>query len=217
MTSMANIRVPEEFEFNKPESWPKWIKRFGRYISVTELVKKSDKDKIDLLYYRMGEKSEEILLQVMPNITEANTFIEVKEILNLYFAPKKNVVFERYKFNARVQEQGESIDSLVTALYSLAESCEYGAIKDELIRDRIVIGICNKSASERLAHMNDLTLEKAFELVRQSEIQTKEGIRIRQEADGELEANRVSQKEINTHRQRYRGNKDNKGTSRQKE
>lgn len=104
----------------------------------------------------MGEKSEEILTQIMPTITASTTFDRVKERFDSYFRPKRNAIFERYKFNSRIQEPGESVDSFVTALYSLAETCEYDNIRDEFIRDRIVIGIRDTRASERLQLMSNL-------------------------------------------------------------
>lgn len=128
MASTLNIQAPGEFDFDNPELWPKWIKRFERYMSVIGLIGKSNIEKINLLCYTMGEKirrnSEEILTQIMPTIT-ASTFDRVKERFDSYFRPKRNAIFERYKFNSRIQEPGESVDSFVTALYSLAETCEY--------------------------------------------------------------------------------------------
>lgn len=46
-----------------------------------------------------------------------------------HFIHKKNVIFERYKFNSRALRTGESIELFITALHSLAENCEYGALK----------------------------------------------------------------------------------------
>ena len=40
----------------------------------------------------------------------------------------------------RKQEEGESVDTFIISLYSLAEHCNYGQLKDELIWDRIVVG-----------------------------------------------------------------------------
>lgn len=163
----------------------------------------------------MGEKSEEILIQVMPNITTSTSYATVKQKLDSYFSLKKNVVFERYKFNSRVQEPGESVDSFVTALYTLAETCEYGMIRDELIRDRIVIGLCNTHASERMQLRNDLTLEKAFEMARQAEIQAKEGKKMRQEiSEATIEVNRVSKTGKNLSKLKQ---EDSKNTSLQEE
>jgi len=58
----------------------------------------------------MDKKSEKILTQVIPAITSSTTFNLVKEKFDSYFNPKKNVIIERYKFNSRTQESGESVD-----------------------------------------------------------------------------------------------------------
>ena len=36
---------------------------------------------------------------------------------------------------------GETTDSFITALYGLAEHCQYKALHDEMIRDHIIVGI----------------------------------------------------------------------------
>lgn len=82
---------------------------------------------------------------------------------------KRHVIFERAKFNMRKQEDGEPVDAFITALYSLAEHCGYGALHDEMIRDWIVMGICNAQLAEKLQLDPDLTLEKAVTQVCQSE------------------------------------------------
>ncbi|GBM34061.1 hypothetical protein AVEN_150747-1 [Araneus ventricosus] len=58
----------------------------------------------------------------------------------------------------------------MTALYTLSEHCEYGALLNELIRDRIVVGIRDKNLSEKLQLDADLTLTKVIERVRLSEV-----------------------------------------------
>ena len=55
-----------------------------------------------------------------------------------YFAPKRNVMSERYKFRCRAQQRDELIDSYLTALHELAKSCEFGELESEMIRDQIV-------------------------------------------------------------------------------
>lgn len=47
-------------------------------------------------------------------------------------------------FSTRVQQSEESVQSYCTRLRKLAASCEYGALTDELIRDRLVIGLKNQ-------------------------------------------------------------------------
>lgn len=52
---------------------------------------------------------------------------------------RRNPIFERAKFNQRRQEEGEPVDSFITALHCLAEHCGYGELHDEMIRDRLVV------------------------------------------------------------------------------
>ena len=54
-------------------------------------------------------------------------------------------------------------------LYSLADNCDYGEFKDQMIRDRLVVGIRDNSLSERLQMDAELTLEKAMKTIRQRE------------------------------------------------
>ena len=61
------------------------------------------------------------------------------------------------------------MEQFITSLYSLAEHCEYGEMKDEIIRDCIVVGIRDRPLSEQLQLDAELTLEKAKKGVRQRE------------------------------------------------
>ena len=60
------------------------------------------------------------------------------------------MVYERYVFNMCVQDNEESLQSYVTRLRKLAASCEYGELTDDLIRDRLVIGLKNNGDKVRL-------------------------------------------------------------------
>ena len=86
-----------------------------------------------------------------------------------FFKVRKNVIFERARFNRRNQLDGESAETFIMALYALAEHCEYKDTKEEMIRDRLVVGIRDGSFSERLQMEPDLTLEKAKKIIRQRE------------------------------------------------
>ena len=61
------------------------------------------------------------------------------------------------------------MDTLIQELYRLAEDCEYGSLKDGLIRDRTVVGVLDDSLSDRLQAKADLTLEMAVQMSRQAE------------------------------------------------
>ena len=82
---------------------------------------------------------------------------------------RKNVIIKRAQFNSRNQQEGETSKQYIAALYRLAETCNYAGLKEEMIRQRLVVGIRDKSASERLQMDAALTLEKAKTAIRQRE------------------------------------------------
>ena len=96
-------------------------------------------------------------------------YATVKSTFDKHFVPRRNVIFERAKFNQRIQQEGEPVESFITALYALAEHCGYGELHDDMIRDRIVVGIRNSALSEKLQLDPELTLAKAATQVRQAE------------------------------------------------
>ena len=71
------------------------------------------------------------------------------------------MIYERAKFNLRRQEPGESVDSFITSLYGLAEHCGYSGLHDEMIRDRIVVGLRDARLSEKLQLDAELSLAEA--------------------------------------------------------
>ena len=70
------------------------------------------------------------------------------------------MILERARFNRRAQEDDESVEQFITSLYSLSEDCQYAELKEEMIRDRIVVGIRDTGLSERLQRDEALTLDK---------------------------------------------------------
>ena len=66
--------------------------------------------------------------------------------------------------------QDETVDSFITDLFCLAEHCAYGQLRNEMIRDRLVVGLLNASLSEKMQLDVELTLDKAMALARQSEV-----------------------------------------------
>ena len=67
-----------------------------------------------------------------------------------FFSVRNNVVIEHTKFNKRSQLPDEPVEQFITSLYNLAADCNFGELKEKLIRDRIVVRIRDASLSERL-------------------------------------------------------------------
>ncbi|GBN97820.1 hypothetical protein AVEN_212559-1 [Araneus ventricosus] len=165
-----HINPPENFTFSTPCNWSKWKMRFERYRIASGLSTKTGNEQVNSLLYIMGEQAEDIFSSFGLSETEQDDFDIVLKKFNDHFVVKKNTIFERAQFNKRVQLDGESVNAFITVLYTLSEHCEYGVLHDELIRDRIVVGIRDKNLSEKLQLDADLTLTKVIERVRLSEV-----------------------------------------------
>ena len=104
------------------------------------------------------------VLKTLPNfpgdITE-RTVEGILTALETYCVPQKNTTYERYIFRMAIQED-HLFDIFVTDLRRKAEYCDFGAIKDSLKRDQIVLGINDPKLRERLLCKTDLTLEKGY-------------------------------------------------------
>ncbi|UYV68293.1 K02A2.6-like, partial [Cordylochernes scorpioides] len=167
---MAQIQPPETFDFSTPNEWPKWRKRFERYLVVSGMKKKEEADKIDLFMYLMGDRADDIFRTFKFEKEEEATKIDsVLKAFDNHFCVRKNIIYERAKFNSRIQEDREPVDEFITSLYKLADSCEFEGLHEQLIRDRIVVGVRDKALSERMQLDSELTLEKAVKMVRQQE------------------------------------------------
>lgn len=154
---------------NLPEQW----KKFRTHVDLIfkgPLEEKSEEIKVTYLLLWVGDKGREIY-----NTWTGMTNDEKKKLephYKRYLAhvqPKLNPIFARFKFNN--ENQGAStVEQFVTRLRVLAEDCNYGNSKDEMIRDRIVFGTSSQKVREKLiAEGEKLTLEKAIQIAQSHE------------------------------------------------
>ena len=169
MASIGRLQPPAPFDFKTPDEWPRWRRRFQQYRAASGLSEESEERQISTLLYCMGEKAEDVLRSTAISDENLKKFGKVIDQFDEFFKVRKNVIFERARFNRRSQLEGESVEEFITALYQLVENCDYGTLQDEMIRDRIVVGIKDSTLSQRLQMDADLTLEKAKTTVRQRE------------------------------------------------
>eukprot|EP00731_Ephydatia_muelleri_P013230 Em0007g540a len=168
---MATYQLPavECFDFGKPGDWPSWVRRFERFREASGLKEKEEEAQVSALIYMMGDKAEDILRSFGLKDEDKKKYKVVRDRYEAYFVKKRNVIYERAKFNLRKQEDGEPVDDFVTSLYSLAQYCNFGDLHDEMTRDRLVVGLRDANLSEKLQLDSELTLEKAIAMARQSE------------------------------------------------
>ena len=157
MATTYQVQPPDQFTFSRPDDWPKWARRFERF----RTAEKDGEVQVNMLLYTMVDEADDILRSFKLSEADQKDYDTVKPKLDWHFVKKHNVIYEHAWFNMRKQEEGETVDSFITLLYVLAEHCTYGSLHDEMIRDRLVVGLGSAVLSEKLQLDSELTLEKA--------------------------------------------------------
>ena len=150
---MAQIQVkpPDPLNFKSPEDWPHWKQCFEQFCVISAgLVDEGTKKQVSTLLDCLGEEAETVLAST--NITDEQRKVcdTVINKFDSFFKVTRNVIFERARFNRRVQLEGETAEQFIVELYNLSEFCDYGELTSEMIRDRLVVGIRDRHLSECL-------------------------------------------------------------------
>ena len=184
---------PLQLDGNISENWRKFSQRFNLFIKATGLSAKPEEKQLAVLLNLIGDDALELYNTFTFGENEHNV-ATVKQKFMDYCSPKKNVIFERFKFNSIIQQEGQHFDAFVTDLRKAVKTTEY-ADQDDMIRDKIVMGIHSKTTQEKLLRESDLTLTKAINICRAIEI-SKDQSKILQNEAVVHEIKRVTQKNI---------------------
>lgn len=120
-----------------------------------------------LFSYLVGESNRELMDTLMSDA--ARDTWRFKDIIDKFDGHCNPCVYEtveRYRFFTKNQRSGESIDSYVTELRVLVKTCNFGQLRDSLIRDRVVCGLNSTSMRERLLRETNMSLDTCIQLCR---------------------------------------------------
>ena len=157
------------FDGNVAENWRRWLQQYELYMCATEKDKKSEKLQCAALLTLAGEQAIEVFNTFIFQEDEQDKIKSLIEKFEEYCSPKKHETYERHVFNSRIQKPGETVDQFLTDLTNLARNCEFGNLKNSLIRDRIVEGLASDETRARLLRERDLNLERCKEICRAAE------------------------------------------------
>ena len=118
------------------------------------------KEKYSFFLFSIGEAGREVFnTWIWPNIVDDSgnptsedeiTVASLFKRFDDYCKPKLNLIVERHKFNTRRQNPGEAVDHYITELKTLAATCEYGNLTNDLITSQLVAGIQWDKIRDRL-------------------------------------------------------------------
>ena len=99
---------------------------------------------------------------ISPAKPEDHTFQQLVEILREHYAPRPSVVMSRFKFRKRLHLANETIASYIAALRKLAETCDFGANLNDMLRDQLVASVNDASIQKALLNETDQTFPSIY-------------------------------------------------------
>uniref|UniRef100_A0A8D8RNC4 Uncharacterized protein K02A2.6 n=1 Tax=Cacopsylla melanoneura TaxID=428564 RepID=A0A8D8RNC4_9HEMI len=163
-TMAHDISAPPAYEYNirtGVEDWTIFKLQLENFMKLTGLEGKGDDVKKAYLISLLGKE----MMKVYVNMNiRGKTNQETMKALDDYILPQRNVIYERYVFGITQQQKTERFDQYYSNLRHLASTCEFGTMHDELLRDRIVLGVISNVLRKRYLGDPGLTLAKALEL-----------------------------------------------------
>lgn len=210
------LRKPEvlKMDGNMSDNWRRWKRSYDCYFDAAELGEKTDKVKISILLNMIGPDAVETYDSFNLSELEAASYTNVVKAFDDFCKPKQNTVYERFVFNERKQKDGEPFDAFHRDIKRLIRTCQYGDQENEMLRDRIVIGVNDKKLQARLLETIPLTYESAVEKCRTSEVTKEQANEMNKTASvNEIKHVVDRNRKQRTYNDERRGNNNNKRNS----
>ena len=168
-----------------------WKEELHNYILAAVGEDVSAARKKAILQSTIGPQAKKVIANLEPS--KKDNYDNLVRSLEEFYSVETSDVIERHVFNTLLQLEGEQIDSFVTRLRTQAVRCSYKIpsitrqitvtgvddpvevtiefkdLTDDLIRDRVIVGLRDDSMRARLLREKHLTLETAIAIVRAQE------------------------------------------------
>ena len=160
---MERTLPPMNFTDNLAVNWQIWKQRFQTYLIASETNTKEEAVQCAQLLHFMGEEALHIYNTFTIADNERNKIAVLLEKFDNYFIPKTNVTYERYKFVNLRQTPQESIEQFTTQLKNQANKCEFGNLKDDMVKTILISGIQDEILREKLLYQQNKNLQDVIE------------------------------------------------------
>lgn len=162
---MASVLPTLELKSDEDNAtaWNSWLERFKLYLVATETNKKDEKIQVAQLLHFAGPDLYNIYKTIQFAEGERDSLEAVIGKLNRHFEPKANITYNRYIF-FNTRQSGQSLENFVINLKSQANKCQFGDLKDDLVKCMLICGINNGETRQKLLQEDEMTLEKAINL-----------------------------------------------------
>ena len=151
------------------EDWTAYTERLENYFTAND-VEDGSKKRAILLSVCGAATYKLIRSLAAPEKPTDYSYEALKQMVKTHHNPKPSVIVQRFKFNTRVRQGGESIAKFVAELRQLSEFCDFGETLSDMLRDRLVCGIGDTRIQRRLLAEPELTFQKALTLSQAMEL-----------------------------------------------
>jgi len=128
-----------------------------------------NEEQIANLLLLMGPDSVPIFNQFTFHATATGRTRTLNNVIGMFdkhFEPVKNIIYERVQFN-NIRQGDLNIHQFITQVQSQADHCDYGEMRDQLVRDRIVVGVNDSKLREQLVDIENLDLNTCIRKAKQ--------------------------------------------------
>lgn len=159
---MAMFGTITEF-VEENEDWTEYVERLGHFFLANGIIDEAKQRSI--LLSVCGAKTYKLMRNLAtPRRPGEIPFGDLVALVQTHHNPKPSVIVQRFKFNCHFRKTGQSVANFVAELRELSEHCEFGAMLEDMLRDRLVCGINEDSIQRRLLGEATLTFKRALEL-----------------------------------------------------
>ena len=177
-TATAHYRPPDQLKISGSDvadNWRRFKDQWDNYEVAIELSAESSEKRAAIFLTCVGREAYDVYRAMHFASDEERKKIEnVVAGFEAFCIGAVNVTYERYRFNKRTQDTGERFDVFLGDIRRLARACDFGAVENSMIRDRIVVGIKDDTTRHKLLQIRDLTLDKAIDVCKASETAAKQ-------------------------------------------
>ena len=149
-------------KFNPDEDdWKSYVERLDQYFAANDITE-AEKKRATLLS-SVGAVTYKLIRNLTtPDGPTSRTYKDITKLVQEHYNPKPSTIVERFKFNSRNQQSGESISNYVANLRQMTEFCNFGISLEDMLRDRLVCGIHDIRIQRRLLAEPNLTFKKQW-------------------------------------------------------
>ena len=128
---------------DRADNWKLWKQRWLNYCLFAGLNDQSEDYKCAMLLHCVTIEAMRIFNGMkFGGGEDRNKMADILVKYDQHFLGQKQEFFERFQFNRRTQESGESIVGYVSVLRNMAKTCGFcDCMRERLLMDRLLLGI----------------------------------------------------------------------------